>query len=312
MGVTRNMLKRLGYFYGPDILFLKRIIYGIIGFAAGIIIIFIADYSEKKIILTTTYDLYESIPYGSRQLTEEELSDIIIEYKDRPVKELTDRLRFCGVTNENTIDYIVEKAKERYTKYEGSYIKWQEILIQLIITLLFYNYPYLFITFKYQFLEDYMAEEVMCFRTIITMQVNLIGINIIELLESMEMFSNVFQPSIQVCINSIICDERKALNDLKENESYPPFVRLVDCFLLCDKTEVSKAFDEVMDDIRHFQEVYSMELEIGMKKKSDIAELISFLPGVFILFFYLIIPFISAGMTMFEMSFEGNLGNTIF
>lgn len=307
----QKMLRRMGYTYGIDVFLLKRLIYAVIGFCVGMIIVIAACRFEKNIVITSVYDLYDVIPYGNKLITEKALSEIIIECRGKPEDVLIEKLKHSGITSDEAIRNIVEKVAQKYFDYENSYIKWHEILILFIVTILFYFYPYLFLLYQHQFLKDYMDEEVICFKSILSMQVNVKGICVIELLESIEMFARVFKPAIQNCINNVLCDEKKALTDLKEIEPYPPFTRLIDCFLICDKMEAAKAFDEVIEDIKYFQDMYSLELDIMMKRKSDMAELISFLPGAFILFFYLIIPFISAGMQMFEASFKGNLGSTI-
>jgi len=137
-----------------------------------------------------------------------------------------------------------------------------------------------------------MDTEVVGFHSIILMLMYLDNISILTILETMEIFAGVFKTSIQECINDFNSGSEEALLQLKEKESCEIFLRLVDNLLVSDKIGIIKAFDEIAADRLYFSERRKQENEIILKKKSDNATLIAYIPLMLIMTAYLITPFI--------------------
>lgn len=310
---TGELLRKLGEQYSASTLIMRQLTSGFIGFVIGITVLITAYRSEYTMVLTTTYDLYDQLPQRNQKLiTEEDLSNWIMEYKNEGSEVIIDRLRMEGITSEAALEKLAEQIDAQLEKAKNSYIRWYEFGVMLLFTILFYFYPYLMILFKKQFLSDYMTEEVLSFQTILSMHVYMRGASLIKMLESMELFARVFKPSIQTCINDMNRNDLIAFEELKESEKFPGFQRLVDCFIRAEQTDIPTSFDEVIDDIKHFQDMYEIDIDMILKRKQDIATIIAFAPGMAIVIIYLTLPFIIAGFSMFRTSFESNINDITY
>ena len=78
---------------------------------------------------------------------------------------------------------------------------------------------------------------------------------------------------------------------MKENESFPPFRRMVDNLIRCDMIPIELAFDEIASDRESYHDRRKLENEISLQKRSDIAKPLSFIPMVLVMI-YLIIPLV--------------------
>jgi len=305
------LLKRLGERHNVKVLITRQMLYGLICLITGIAMFVCGALMERRVILGSISGIYDGLPNNIKNILKIDDVDEWARAGKGSVKDEVDLLIDKDSISEK--DYLIisnmaDTMDERLDKAGGEYLKWYELLVIIGMAVLFYHYPYLLLIFKKQFLDDYMAIEVMNFQTIISMQIKLKGVNLLDLLESMEMFANIFKPSIRTCINDMVFDEEKALGELKERERFPPFVRLVDCFLISDLSGIQTAFDEVVDDIRHFQDIYTLDVEVMLKRKGNVAEVAAFIPGMFMLMFYLVVPFVIAGMVLFETAFYENMG----
>ncbi len=132
------------------------------------------------------------------------------------------------------------------------------------------------------------------------MQKRVPGITPIEILESMEDFADYFRQPLRQCINEYCINERKALTDMAENQTYPGFVKLIDCFLAVDDAGIENAFDEVSAEIVIFKENRELSRMIILDNNVMFASLLSVIPGGLVLFGYLLIPFMVKALSMFN------------
>ena len=74
-----------------------------------------------------------------------------------------------------------------------------------------------------------MEEEVAQFHTIILMMMHMNpGFHVEEVLEWMEAFSVYFREPLQKCLSNFSSDPYEALEELKLDVTFPPFVRIVE------------------------------------------------------------------------------------
>ncbi len=298
-------LKKMGESMTPRVLFVKRVLYCITsGLICLITILTIHGVSKKNLLYDTTNA--EAIAVTATieqvQLIKENILFYMAEFKEG--KELTsdfikeDLLSKTAFRNNIIVDATATEVMLRIENYKNEYMKWYEFLIALLVACIGYWYPYLALLMKKGIIQDRMQEEVMQFQDIIYMNMNLPGINTISLLEECEVYSNVFKKSIQECIVEMSEDEEKALKNLRKKEPYIPFQHLVDCFGMIDSNGVITAFDEISTDIKSFSELRKLESNIALDRRVRTASFLSFVPAVFILTFYLILPFLIYSLLM--------------
>lgn len=174
----------------------------------------------------------------------------------------------------------------------GSYLLWYEVLIALGVAYCSYHFPYLMLLYKKKLIQMNMEDEVIKFQSIVLMLMYIDRMTVFGILERVEDFSLIFRGSLRRCINDFNFSDSRALEDLKEAESFEPFRRFVDQLMISDMIGIEKAFDEIAADRLHFQEKRKQENEINLIRRSTLAKFIAYIPVLAVIGGYLILPFI--------------------
>lgn len=185
-----------------------------------------------------------------------------------------------------------------FRRYEANLTIW--ILPAFLMPAAGYWYPIVRLKITGLILSDRMQEEILNFQFLIRMEMRLPGMTTLELLEELEENAVIFKDSLRACIRDYGKDEQEAFLTLWQKENYPPFRRLVDMFLMVDESGMEEAFSEIKDDMEEFQENRKLEVEILQQRRAEAAMLLACIPGMFILFCYLIIPFMLECFRMLE------------
>lgn len=189
-------------------------------------------------------------------------------------------------------DYIKQDLLERVQKINKHYFKWYELLISLLISNLSMKIPYVLLLYRRTVRRRNVEEEVTQFQSIILMLMYLKNMSVLSLLQTMEIYADQFRTSIQICMNDFNSGAEEALMRMKYSESYQPFQRLVDNLMVSDSIGIIKAFDELSSERIFFRDRRKQENEIHLTRKQDNATLIAYIPLIFIMIFYLILPFL--------------------
>ena len=153
---------------------------------------------------------------------------------------------------------------------------------------------------------DKREEEVLRLEFLIRLEKQLPGMTSLELLEDLEQNAQLFRNSLRECIGDYGTDENEALLCLWQKEDYPPFRKLVDMFVMAEEIGVEDAFEEIDAEIEQFLENQKLETEIMQQRRADFAVLLACIPGVFLMFGYLIFPFMAQCFRMLEY-YNGSL-----
>ena len=123
-------------------------------------------------------------------------------------------------------------------------------------------------------------------------------ISVETILEWLERFANIFKPSISTCVNNFEAGGWKALEQLKDETNYQPFIRIVENLQSAvDKIPILDAFDELESERSFFQEKRKEANERLIAKKSMYGKVIGFAPMIGLFVGYLIVPLIYVSMT---------------
>lgn len=142
-----------------------------------------------------------------------------------------------------------------------------------------------------------MEDEVSQFQTIILMLMHMNRVHVQELLEWMETFSVHFKDPLQKCILNFTSGPQEALEQLKDEVGFSPFLAIIDNLqLACSNLEVSKAFEELENEMSFNRETRKESNERIVEKKKNLGSMIGFLPVYALIMLYLIIPMIVSGM----------------
>ncbi len=205
-----------------------------------------------------------------------------------------------GIRSKKVAEDTAAELIRRLNQYYAEYFGLPDALIVLIAAILAWLFPGLESSFKKALEDGRRQDEVMQFQSLIHMQKKVPGITPVEILESMESFSDIFRNSLQQCINNYNVNDELALTELAEAESYTEFRKLTDCFLAIDEAGIENAFEEVTAQISNFKENRELDRNILLDNHVLLASMLAILPGGMVLFGYLLIPFMARAMVMFN------------
>ena len=209
---------------------------------------------------------------------------------------------------EGADDTVLTEAAERiYDKLQvvnAEYLQWYELLIAILIGVLSFYGPIALLHFQKRMRDLEMEDEVMQFQTIIMMLMKIERVNVEIILEWMERYSNIFREQISRCVNNYESGAWEALEQLKNDVSYMPLIRLVESLQAAvEKIPIADAFDELDTERAYYQEKRKDSNERLISKKGLIGKGIGFAPMIVLFVGYLIVPLVIIGMTSMMDSF---------
>lgn len=209
----------------------------------------------------------------------------------------------------NSKDKEIETAAERIMKkiktVNSEYLSWLEVLGGMVIAMIAYMAPVWMLKFQKKMREMEMEDEVMQFQTIILMLMRIERVNVEIILEWLERYSNIFKDPISKCVNDYESGPWEALEAMKEEVVYQPFIRIIESLQAAvEKIPIRDAFDELETERDYYQSKRKESNERLISKKGMIGKAIGFAPMVLLFVGYLIIPLVFIGLTSMTTSFN--------
>lgn len=146
--------------------------------------------------------------------------------------------------------------------------------------------------------------EVLGLQSIILLLFEAPNMTIERILEIMEEYSSVFRRELAACADRYAAEEEEALLLLIREGSFPEFTRLIHRLQISERLGLFRAFVELAADRQYFREQQRMDTEQELKKRAANAQVVAFLPMFFLLFAYLIIPFLTASLSQMSEIFS--------
>lgn len=226
---------------------------------------------------------------------------------DTKVEEIQRAMKYSKYYEEAT-DEEIEKAAERVFKklkiINSEYMQWFEILLAFVFAIIAYMGPIWILKFQLKMRQLEMEDEVMQFQTIILMLMRIERVNVEIILEWLERYSNIFKEPISKCVNNYEAGAWEALEELKNETTYPQFIRIVESMQAAvEKIPIKDAFDELDSERDYYQAKRKESNERLIQKKGMIGKAIGFAPMVCLFVGYLIIPLVFVGLTAMSSTF---------
>ena len=260
----------------------------------------IGQMSEKQtqdaMELTESDNQYINYYRGNTQVTQED-----IEYIMRR-GTVNDDYR---TSNDEEIAAAAERVLEKLQIVNTEQMSWIEVLLGMVFAVIAYNAPIWMLKFQAKMRQMEMEDEVMQFNTIILMLMKIERVNVEIILEWLERYANIFKEPISKCVNNYESGAWEALEQLKEDVSYPQFIRIVESLQAAvEKIPIPDAFDELDTERDYYQEKRKESNERLIARKGKIGKLIGFAPMVILFVGYLIVPLVFIGLTSMTESFN--------
>lgn len=197
---------------------------------------------------------------------------------------------------ELSAEQLSTNAERIYTKLKdlsSNYFKASELAIAMACAVFAYFVPNMFLTFQKKMRQLEMDDEVMQFQTIILMLMYIERVSVEYIIEWLTRFSNIFREPLQKCLNNYEAGANEALEELKDDVTFKPFVRIVESLQSAiENVKITDAFDELESERAFFQEKRKEANERLIAKKAMIGKILGFAPMVALFIGYLIGPMI--------------------
>lgn len=263
---------------------------------------------------TTDYDLIGGLS-GAAEKTAMELTrqdNIFIDmYRgklDTQVKDIEKTLRkskFYVNSSDEKIKAAAERIYDKLQIVNSEYLKWFELLLAFVFALIGYMAQIWILMFQARMRQLEMEDEVMQFQTIILMLMRIERVNVEIILEWLERYSNIFKSQITRCVNNYEAGAWEALEELKNDISYMPLIRIVESMQAAvEKIPIRDAFDELDSEREYYRDKRKESNERLISRKGMIGKVIGFAPMVCLFVGYLIIPLVFIGLTSMSSSFS--------
>ena len=227
---------------------------------------------------------------------------------DTTLEQIKTSVKYSEYYEEATEEEITEAAERIYTKLQivnSEYLQWFELLLSIAFAIMGYYFPIWLLMFQKKMRQLEMENEVMQFQTIILMLMKIERVNVEIILEWIERYSNIFREPITKCVNNYESGAWEALEELKNDVSYMPFVRIVESLQAAvEKIPIQDAFDELDTERAYYQEKRKESNERLISRKGLIGKAIGFAPMVCLFVGYLIVPLVVIGLLSMTSSFS--------
>ena len=260
---------------------------------------------------TTTYNiLRRNDKKNAIELTKQD-NEIIDQFrgkldtKEAQVKIAVQRSKYYQDAKDSEIEEAAKRIFDKIQTVNSEYMKWFEVLLSFVFAIIGYMVPIWLLVFQKKMRQIEMEDEVMQFQTIILMLMRIERVNVEIILEWLERYANIFKEPISKCVNNYEAGAWEALEEMKEEISYMPLVRIVESMQAAvEKIPIRDAFDELESERDYYQEKRKESNDRLIKRKGMIGKAIGFAPMVCMFVGYLIIPLVFIGLTSMSSSFS--------
>lgn len=297
-------------------IYVNRIVLAIVGFIVTFILFMQMHNIAVNLVYTEPVGDYDIVGQMSEQDTRKgmeitENDNIYINKYKNNNSVTTDMLLrdlrrddFYADADEEVLTEAAERIYDKLQIVNAEYLQWYELLISILVGVLAFYGPIALLHFQKRMRDLEMEDEVMQFQTIIMMLMKIERVNVEIILEWMERYSNIFREQISRCVNNYESGAWEALEQLKNDVSYMPLIRLVESLQAAvEKIPIADAFDELDTERAYYQEKRKDSNERLISKKGLIGKGIGFAPMIVLFVGYLIVPLVLIGMTSMMDSF---------
>ncbi len=249
--------------------------------------------TEEGMVKREKYNKVLNKLKGKNNITLEQIKNTIVKMPD-----------FAEETD-NSIDEIATQIQKELKIVNKESFQWFELLIAFALGWLGYQAPIWMLMFQKILRKLEMENEVMQFQTIITMLMKIERVNVEIILEWLERYSNIFREPITKCVNNYEAGAWEALEELKNDISFPQLERLIESMQAAvEKIPIEKAFEELENEREYYQAKREESNNILISRKGLIGKIVGFAPMVCVFVGYLIVPLVFIGFSSMTQSFS--------
>ena len=280
-------------------LYINRLVLTVVVFFASIVIFIMLHNVQINYIYTeptTEYDLIGEMNdrdyKNAMQVTETHnyFLDMFRGHLDTTQEDIERAMRrstYYRDADDETITSNATQILDKLQTVNSEYLKWFEILIAMVFAIIGYAAPILMLKFQVIIRKMSMEDEVMQFQTIILMLMRLERVDVEMILEWMERYADIFKEPISRCLNDYESGSWEALENMKEEISFQPLIRIVESLQTAvEKVPIKEAFDELDSDREYYQDKRKEANDRLISKKGMIGRAIGFTPLIGSIYYF--------------------------
>ncbi|MCD1261269.1 hypothetical protein B5M42_020930 [Paenibacillus athensensis] len=207
--------------------------------------------------------------------------------------------------DEGRLTAAAHRIVQKLDAINGEYMKWWEAMLSLLIGWGGYDAPLGVLWFQKRMRQMEMKHEVDQFHSVIAMLSEMDRMSVEELLEWLERFAVIFKSPLQHCLLHYEQGAERALEQLKEDSPFPPFVRTIEKLQLAvEKIPIRQAFDDLETEYAFIQEQRKQEYERIIDTKAGWGRMIGFAPMYALIFLYLVFPLVYVSLNQMALYYE--------
>ena len=193
--------------------------------------------------------------------------------KQTDVERAVKRSKYYREASDDEIKTAVERIYEKIKIVNAEVLQWFELLLAFVFAIVGYMSQIWVLKFQTKMRQLEMEDEVMQFQTIILMLMRIERVNVEIILEWLERYSNIFKSHITRCVNNYEAGAWEALEQLKNDISYLPLIRIVESMQAAvEKIPIKDAFDELNSERDYYREKRKESNERLIKRKQMIGK----------------------------------------
>lgn len=206
---------------------------------------------------------------------------------------------------EAELNRAAQRIQAKLTALDNEYLKWWEVLVALLAGTGAYYGPLGMLHVTKRLRQMDMKHEVDQFHTVIAMLAELDRVSVEQLLEWMERFALIFKGPLQMCLLHYEHGAEQALELLKEEVPFLPFVRTVEKLQLAvEKIPIRQAFDDLEGEQAFAREQRKQDYEKRIDTKAGWGKMIGFAPMMALIFLYLVFPLVIISLSQMSVYYE--------
>lgn len=278
---------------------LQRLICGMVGLFATIILCLSVQVSVRGSVLTSESGISAKIAEGTTEEEEQEIIQFVIttayDLKDAEISEDVIRRRVENVgtlfMTETSKDMVVQEITDRIHSYQNMYFKWWYLILAAGAMVGSSYLPYLFLRRDPAIVAIRSNDEIMRFQTIISCMKDIKRGSVKEVLEEMELSSDIFRNTLTDCVDEYSADPYRALEKFQARErDHPLLQQLCMKFMRADRVGLQKAFANLEAEMVECQKSREQKCHLYIRRASNLMNMIIFIPVILTVVMEALVP----------------------
>ena len=222
-------------------------------------------------------------------------------------EELYDEIMNAGISNAQEAGKVADEFYRRLEGYESEEFDLCDLLFTIAMIIAGWFLPVAALLALCVAAGSSVKEEVMRFEAVIDLEKDVSGMTVPIMLENMMSFASVTKGALIKTIMDYNTNETEAFEHLTAYSNDRSLKRLAGFFLMTDMLGIRNAFDEVSAELEGMREERRLDRALRLEDETMLAGILGVIPGGLVVFGYLLVPFITRSLEMFN-AYSDSLG----